>query len=118
MIVDIIDDERHVREMLAEIADILGYQARTYQSGDEYFAYVTSPQYQPPGVVISDVRMPGIDGYNLMRKVNRLYPDVPFIIVTGYQEVEDKCSDIPHTFMRKPFNPEVLEAVLAELDLR
>lgn len=112
MLIDIIDDEPHVREVLAEIIEILGYESRQFSSGDAYLTFVLEAGYQPPSVMISDVRMPGMDGYSLMRRVHALYPAIQIIIVTGYHEVKDKCADVPHEFMRKPFNPEVLEATL------
>ena len=115
MLIDIIDDEPHVRDALFEIVEILGYRAKKHSSAVEYIDYAMSPTYEHPNVIISDVRMPVMDGYTMMRKVHELFPEIPFIIVTGYQDVKDKYSDIPHEFMRKPFNPEVLEKAIERL---
>jgi len=116
MLIDLIDDEEHVRATLAEIVEILGHESRQFESGDAYLAFVKSSEYQQPKIVISDVRMPGMDGYSTMRAVHALHPEIAFIIITGYQEITNRYSEIPHTFMRKPFNPEVLESLLDDLD--
>ncbi|WP_018604323.1 sigma-54-dependent transcriptional regulator [Uliginosibacterium gangwonense] len=68
-----------------------------------------TPDY--PGVIISDIRLPGMDGMALLREVHERDPDLPVILITGHGDVAlavQAMKDGAHDFIEKPFTPEVL----------
>ncbi len=71
-------------------------------------------------MVISDVSMPRMDGHNLVRRIKKLSPEMPIILMTGApgeQPVDAKDSALPARLLLKPFSPRILaRAVRDELD--
>ena len=66
-------------------------------------------------VIISDVRMPGLDGLRLIRECKRLRPSTPVVLVTGYgdQDVEAKALHLgAYAFIHKPVQPDVLLSLI------
>ncbi|MDX8396473.1 MAG: response regulator [Mariprofundaceae bacterium] len=81
----------------------------------KYYEFATSHDYQSPDVVITDVMMPQMNGYQLMRKISEIHPRIKFIVMTGYEEVKDKFQSLPHIFIRKPFHPERFNLAIQDL---
>jgi len=106
--IHIIDDDLRILSMLADIMEVLERPVVTFSCPSNYCEYANSNNYTPPNIIITDVKMPKISGYQLMAEVSELHKEIKFIVMTGYQEVAEKCSDHPHIFIRKPFNPEKL----------
>jgi len=106
--IHIIDDDSHIISMLAEIMETLEQPAITFSCPSFYCEYASSNHYNPPNIVITDVKMPKISGYQLMGEISEMHKGIKFIVMTGYQEKQDKSSEHPHIFIRKPFNPEEL----------
>jgi PAS domain S-box-containing protein len=86
----IVDDERDAREMLCVMLEQRGVEAQTADSASEAFKIL---QAWKPDVLLSDVGMPGEDGYALIAKVRALAPElggrVPAVALTGYAGPED-----------------------------
>lgn len=104
--IHIIDDDLYVLSMLSEVMKALGYHAATFPCPSSYCEYANSSHYHRPDIIITDVKMPTMNGYQLMRNISEIHKEVKFIVMTGYQEMKDKCFEHPHIFMQKPFNPE------------
>src|SRR5205814_992785 len=89
----IVDDDNDSRELLAQLLARLGARVRSAASGAEALDLLSS-QAIVPDVLISDVGMPGIDGYTLLRRVHALpqtgLPNLPAIALTAYANVEDR----------------------------
>ncbi|MHC4715413.1 MAG: sigma-54-dependent transcriptional regulator [Planctomycetota bacterium] len=81
----IAEDEAVLREALAEMLTEEGYEV--LQAGDGKQAYELALE-RPLDLVLSDVRMPGMDGVTLLKQLQRLAPETPFIIITAYATVE------------------------------
>ncbi|MBL4760762.1 MAG: response regulator [Mariprofundaceae bacterium] len=113
--IHIIDDDLHILSMLTETMEILEHPAVTFSCPSDYCEYASSSTYHQPDIIITDVKMPKLSGYQLMRKVSEMHKEIKFIIMTGYQEVKDKCSEHPHIFMQKPFNLEKLDMHIQQL---
>jgi two-component system, response regulator, stage 0 sporulation protein F len=80
----IVDDELSVREVLAEYFVEQGYAVESAGGGEEALALV---QRSTPDLVLLDVRMPGIDGVETLRRIRDLAPDVSVIMVTANEDV-------------------------------
>ncbi len=80
----IVDDEQSVREVLGEYFTEQGYSVDSAGGGEEALALV---QRSTPDLVLLDVRMPGIDGVETLRRIRGIAPDVSVIMVTANEDV-------------------------------
>lgn len=75
-----------------------------------------------PGVVVSDIRLPGMDGMALLKELRAIDPDLPVVLITGHGDVSlavQAMKDGAHDFIEKPFSPDYLvEVVRRALDKR
>jgi signal transduction histidine kinase len=112
----VVDDEPHAREMMATILSARGARVTAAGSAREALAAIAS---EVPDVIISDIAMPGEDGYSLMRAIRSLDPDrggqIPAIAVTAYASARDSLAALTAGFQRhlpKPVDPaELVNAV-------
>ncbi len=116
-VVHLIDDDEAVRHSLAFVLATTGLAVRVYDSGSAFLAALDTLQ---PGCVVSDVRMPGIDGLQLLRKLRELEVNLPVIIITGHADVPLAVEAMKAgavDFIEKPFDDEVLlHAIHVALD--
>lgn len=84
---------------------------RFAQSGAEALEML---EERPVDVVVSDMRMPGMDGYALLRRVRDEFPSAARIVLSGYADVEQTLRTVPvaHQFLNKPCSPEVLRGAV------
>ena len=110
-IVAVVDDDRSVLRSLQYLLESADYGIRLFSSGMELLDSGCVPEID---CLISDVDMPGMEGYELMRVVHTVRPELPVILITGYPDTLrglGSPSDGPRCFT-KPFNgPELLAAV-------
>ena len=100
----VIDDEEHVRLSCAQSLDLAGYAPETYESAEDAIDMVSRGFH---GVVVTDVRLPGIDGLELLKRVKAIDEDIPVIIITGHGDVSmavDAMQDGAFDFLEKPFD--------------
>jgi PAS domain S-box-containing protein len=115
----LIDDDETIRSLVCESLEDAGYAMTACATPSDALARV---QEQRPDVVISDVVMPEMNGWELSRAVDRLHPGVRLILVSGYS-AEGMPPDIAKrpltTFIAKPFTPsKLISAVQALLEHR
>jgi two-component system response regulator HydG len=111
----IIDDNETIRDGLAHTVGKLGHQAVTATSGQ---AGVAAFKGRPGGFdfVITDLKMDGLTGVDVLRQLAVLDPDVPVMIVTGFGTVETAVEAMKlgaFDFLTKPFAPEVVKLKVA-----
>jgi two-component system C4-dicarboxylate transport response regulator DctD len=107
-IVLLVDDEDELRRSTAQSLDLSGLKVRDFASAERALDFV-NPGFN--GVVVTDIRMPGIDGMTLMGRVREIDPDIPVILVTGHADVQlavKAMRDGAYDFMEKPFNAQHL----------
>jgi two-component system response regulator FixJ len=116
-VVHLIDDDDGVRQSLAFLLATAGLAVRVYESGVAFLAALGTLQ---PGCIVSDVRMPGIDGLELQRRLKALGVHLPVIIMTGHADVPLAVEAMKAgavDFIEKPFDDEVLlSAIRVALD--
>ncbi|MBZ2170725.1 response regulator [Nitratidesulfovibrio sp. SRB-5] len=108
----LVDDEEGIRTVLALLLADMGCAVRTAASGAEALAMVRA---DPPAVVLTDVRMPGMDGMDLLRAVKAEFPAVEVLVLTGHGDMELAVSSLRFgagDFLTKPVAPEALEVAL------
>lgn len=82
----IVDDELEIREMLSRHFRFQGYDVKTAQHGKEALEIISETKID---IVISDIRMPIMDGVDLCRKLRADYPMTRVIMITGYVTLEN-----------------------------
>ena len=70
----IVDDEEHFRTILSSIMEEEGFKASVAQDGDTALRMI---RLDPPEILLTDVKMPGMDGWELLKKAKDLDPDLP-----------------------------------------
>jgi two-component system, LuxR family, response regulator FixJ len=111
-VVHLVDDDEEVRQSLAFLLMTTGLAVRTHESAAAFLDAIDSLQ---PGCVVSDVRMPGIDGLELLRRLQGMDTRLPVIIITGHADVPLAVQAMKAgaiDFIEKPFDDEVLLAAI------
>ncbi len=106
----VVDDEDIVREPISEILQHLGFKVDTAASGDEALEKFKEIPYT---FLLTDIRMPGIDGLELIRIIKKKYPETCAIAMTGYSREYKYVETInagATDFINKPFGIEEIEA--------
>jgi CheY-like chemotaxis protein len=106
----VVDDEPHTRTFICDGLNALGISnnAQGVATADEAIAEIS---LQPPDLVITDVRMPGLNGLDLARYLRQNYPDTKVIVVTGYstRDIEKTSLALSVTaLLKKPFGLDTL----------
>jgi DNA-binding NtrC family response regulator len=108
----IVDDEPDLRWVLRDLFEDSGYLVREAADGDQALAAIEA---EPPDVVLSDVRMPGTSGIDLLRRVRRQRPDLPVVLLSAVEDLAtavDAIKDGAFDYQAKPFDgPRLLLAV-------
>ncbi|UHC17586.1 response regulator transcription factor FixJ [Methylobacterium currus] len=116
MLVHVVDDDLAVRQSLAFLLASDGIPVRLHDSAGAFLEAVA----QPAGCLVTDVRMPGIDGIELLRRLKARGDVLPVIVMTGHADVPLAVAAMREgavDFIEKPFDDEVfLTAVRAALD--
>ncbi len=110
-----VDDESTVLELVLEVLHELGCDARSASLGTEALSHVV----QSPDIdlLITDIRMPGISGFELAEQIREIRPNLPVLFMTGYaSEFERGVTLGPHTaLLIKPFSLAKLGTTIRQL---
>ncbi|NOZ08811.1 MAG: response regulator [FCB group bacterium] len=106
----IVDDEAELCDLLIRGLVHLSkeYQISSVNSGEEALAYLEAHEID---ILVTDIRMPGIDGIDLLRRVQELQPSVATIIITGHGDLDNAIEALrlgATNFIRKPISHEIL----------
>jgi two-component system response regulator FixJ len=116
-VVHLIDDDEGVRQAVAFLLTTSGFAVRVYESAMVFLEALASVQ---PGCIVTDVRMPGMDGLALQRELKIRDIPLPVIVVTGHGDVPLAVEAMKAgavDFIEKPFNDEsLLSAIRAAID--
>ncbi|MBN1809634.1 MAG: sigma-54-dependent Fis family transcriptional regulator [Planctomycetes bacterium] len=107
----VVEDQRIMRDSIRQVLEEAGYKAPGYGRPEEALAAVT---VERPDVIITDVRMPGMTGIELLKKVKEILPFVEVVVMTAYGTVKDAVSAMKEgafDYLLKPFEPEELVLV-------
>jgi signal transduction histidine kinase len=108
----LVDDEEDIRDVLSlSIAD-MGYAVHTAENGDQ--AIDIFRQIDPP-IVMTDIKMPGMDGIELLQKIKRENPETEVVMITGHGDMDLAIKSLKFEatdFITKPINVDALEIAL------
>lgn len=108
----VIDDEESARELLKLTLEADGFEVSTAEDGWKGLAVYETFQ---PEVVLTDIKMPGIDGIEVLRRLKQLNPDVEVIVITGHGEMELAIEALQleaSDFINKPISDQALSVAL------
>ena len=111
----VVDDERAMAEMLADGLADRGYRATALSSGEEAVVRLRDEAYD---ALVTDLRMPGVDGLALLAEARRVAPDLPVIVMTAYGAVDSAVESIRRGashYLTKPFKLDELVLFLDRL---
>ncbi len=100
----VIDDDRSIRWVLQKTLEKADMDVTCFESADRVLSYLEKEQ---PDVVVSDIRMPGMDGLELLELLHTRYPDMPVIIMTAHSDLESAVSAYhggAFEYLPKPFD--------------
>jgi DNA-binding NtrC family response regulator len=106
MKIAIIDDERDMRQSISQWLALSGYDTEAFASAEAALE-VLGPDY--PGIVITDIKMPGMTGMQFLKKLMGTDSSLPVIMITGHGDVPMAVEAMrlgAFDFLEKPFNPE------------
>lgn len=111
----VVDDDRAVREACQAIAESLGMNTIAAASAREGLALIGQT---PVDVVLTDLRMPGMDGIRFLEEIRKVRPDVYVIVMSGYGSIESAVESMQKgatTFISKPFRMDELRQALRRI---
>ena len=106
MKVAIVDDEADMRQSISQWLALSGFDTETYPSAEEALKSI-GPEF--PGVVVSDIKMPGMDGMAFLKRLMGMDSGLPVILITGHGDVPMAVEAMrvgAYDFLEKPFNPD------------
>jgi two-component system nitrogen regulation response regulator GlnG len=115
----IVDDDRSIRWVLEKALSREGIAFKSFSSANEAIAQLLSGA-EPPQVLMSDIRMPGQSGLDLLQEVKTRYPAVPVIIITAYSDLESAVAAFQggaFEYLPKPFDvDQAIELIRRAID--
>lgn len=115
----LIDDDPHLRQALGQTLDLAGFRAMSLGDASELDAALCRDW---PGVVVSDIRMPGVDGLQLLERLHAQDPELPVLLITGHGDVPLAVKAMragAYDFLEKPFPSDaLLDSVRRALEVR
>ena len=100
----VVDDDRSIRWVLEKALKQQEFDVSSFTQADELLSQLKIEQ---PDVIISDIRMPGISGLEMLEEIQRSYPDLPVIIMTAHSDLESAVSSYQggaFEYLPKPFD--------------
>ena len=107
-LISIVDDDESMREAIQSLLRSVGFRAKTFASGEQF---LQSDQIENTACLILDVRMPGMSGLDLQRRLMATQCRIPIVFVTAHGEEEALSRALQEgavDFLLKPFSEEAL----------
>ena len=102
----IVDDEQDMRQSISQWLALSGYNTETFASAEDALKNIGSDY---PGIVVSDIKMPGMDGMQFLKRLLSQDSSIPVIMITGHGDVPMAVEAMrvgAFDFLEKPFNPD------------
>ena len=104
----VVDDDNNVRDTLCEFLSA-NHQCHSADRAEQAVAFLEFENYD---VIVTDLSMPGLDGQQLLKRVQQTHPDTPVIVISGNSSEEEGQSSLAlgaFAYLRKPFRLEDVE---------
>jgi len=111
----IVDDEKNIRLTLSQALEVMEVETDTAANGEEALAELQAREF---GLILLDLKMPGMDGMEVLRCVRETRPDIHVIILTAYGTIESAVEAMKLgavDFIQKPFAPEQIRELVSRV---
>ena len=111
----VVDDEKATLSMLSLLLDAYGYAVLTAENGESGLEIFRNER---PSIVLTDIKMPGVDGIEMLQKIKEDDHDAEVIMITGHGDMDLAIKSLKHEatdFITKPINVEALEIALKKV---
>jgi len=108
----LVDDEEGIRKVLSITLSDAGYRVFVAENGREALRIFKT---ESPPIVMTDIKMPGMDGIELLKNIKRENPDTEVIMITGHGDMDLAIESLKHEatdFITKPINDDIMEIAL------
>jgi two-component system phosphate regulon sensor histidine kinase PhoR len=108
----VVDDEKRIRDACQTMLSMEGFEVAMAATGDEGLAKIEAEHFD---IVLLDLMMPGISGFDALDRVKSLHPDTAIIVITGYATLEHTIEAMKKgafDLLPKPFSPQDLRVVI------
>lgn len=105
----VVDDDLNLLDLLTDTLEAIGYCPEAAPGGAEAMDKLNRKKYD---LLITDIKMPDIDGIQLLKKVRRYFPDLPVLFITGVAEPEIIGRALPDGVLAKPFRINHIEELI------
>lgn len=102
----VVEDDELIRAIFVDIIKSKGYSVLEASNGQEALKILST---RPINIIVTDMKMPVMDGMQLLRQVKKSYPDVPLIVITGFDSEyreQDAMAAGADAYITKPFKVE------------
>ncbi|MBW1827456.1 MAG: response regulator [Deltaproteobacteria bacterium] len=110
----VVDDEKVIREGCREVLALEGFEVVLAENGEQGLKMIEEAHFD---VILLDLMMPGLSGFDVLSHVKALHPDTSIIVITGYATVEHSIEAMKKgafDFIPKPFSPDQLRVVVSK----
>jgi two-component system, OmpR family, alkaline phosphatase synthesis response regulator PhoP len=111
----IVDDEKNILLTLSQSLEVLQLETDTATNGEEALAKLKEKEF---GLILLDIRMPGMDGMQVLRQVREIRPDIRIIMISAYGTIGLAVEAMKLgavDFIQKPFSPEEIRALVSRV---
>jgi DNA-binding NtrC family response regulator len=108
----VVDDEEFMHKLITNVLQKAGMEVMTAQSGEEALKVLDEKRYD---VVVSDVRMAGMSGFDLLKQVKARHPDTAFVVMTGHADsynIKDALLQGADEYIAKPFKAQEVTLIV------
>ena len=111
----IVDDEKNIRLTLSIALESMGLEIDTAMNGEEALAKLSQKEF---GLILLDLKMPGMDGMEVLQKASEIRPDIRVIIITAHGTIESAVDAMKLgavDFIQKPFSPDEIRELVSKV---
>jgi len=108
----VVDDDDSIRETFQYHLDRAGYQVTTAESAEEALGLMAEAE---PGIVITDIRMPGMDGLELLRRIRAASPETDVLVITAHEDMQSASAAMregAYDYLVKPLDLDRIETLV------
>ena len=114
--IHIVDDDELLAELFVEIVEDAGYVAKSFCNAEEYLEYANSSNYfKPTLAVVTDVKMTGKSGYELIKEMKKINPVQRFVVVTGVPQNGIDKGVRACFYLKKPVDIDKMQTIFNKL---
>jgi len=110
----VVDDDPRLLGMLTDTLDSIGYDTLAATDGIEALSVLQQEGADRFDLLITDIKMPNMDGLSLLKRIRRHYPSLPVLFITGFASDEMVTEAGPDGYLAKPFRIERLEELIED----